>query len=302
MKPKGFILNSPVMAKTSILFKSLIFITSIMLLSDNSTGQSVAPGHYAAINGLHMYYELYGSGKPLVLIHGGGSTINSSFGRILPELAKKYRVIAVELQAHGRTRDIDRPLSFEQDADDVAALLGQLDVKSAAIFGFSNGATTAMQIAIRHPQMAERLVLASGLYKRSGTDPRFWDGFQHATLNDMPQSLKEAYLKVNPDPKGLQVMFDRDVKRMSDFKDMKDEDIRSVTIPALVLSSDRDVMTPEHSVEIYRLLSQGRLVILPGSHGEYMGVAESGAADMALPALTIKVVETFLDAPANSEK
>src|SRR5882724_11819519 len=106
-------------------------------------------GHHAMVNGLKMYHEIHGSGRPLVLIHGGGSTIASTFGRVLPELAKGHRVIAVELQAHGHTPDIDRPLSFEQDADDVAALLAQLAIGKADIMGFSNGGTTALQIAIR---------------------------------------------------------------------------------------------------------------------------------------------------------
>ncbi|HEY4155506.1 MAG TPA: alpha/beta hydrolase, partial [Puia sp.] len=125
-----------------------------MTLSGNTRGQSAVSGQYADIQDLHMYYELSGSGKPLVLIHGGGSTIESSFGRILPTLAKKYRIIAVELQAHGRTKDTGHPLSFERDADDVAGLLEHLNIKTAAIFGFSNGATTALQMAIRHPQQA----------------------------------------------------------------------------------------------------------------------------------------------------
>src|SRR5690242_9519656 len=94
-------------------------------------------GHYAAVNGLQMYYEIHGTGRPLVLIHGGGSTIDSTFGRILPEFAKNHQVIAVELQAHGHTRDIDRSLSFEQDADDVATLLAQLHIAKADIMGFS---------------------------------------------------------------------------------------------------------------------------------------------------------------------
>ena len=244
-----------------------------------------------------MYYELYGSGKPLVLIHGGGSTIESSFGRIIPVLAKKYRVIAVELQAHGRTRDINRPLSFEQDADDVDELLNQLNIKSAAIFGFSNGATTAIQMAIRHPQRVERLVLASALSKRSGIDTSFWEGFKHASLDVMPQALKDAYLKVSPDPEGLQTMFNRDVQRMRDFKDIRDEDVRSITVPALVLISGQDVVRPEHAVEMYRLLPRGGLMILPGAHGEWMGAVESSPVDNPLPALTLPMVEAFLDAP-----
>src|SRR5436190_1681597 len=123
------------------------------------------------MNGLKIYYEIHGSGRPLVLIHGGGSTIVSTFGRILPELAKTHRVIAVELQAHGHTPDIDRPLSFEQDADDVASLLRQLDIQKSDFMGFSNGGTTCLQIAIRYPALVNKLVLASTIYKRDGMQP-----------------------------------------------------------------------------------------------------------------------------------
>jgi len=111
-----------------------------------------APGQYASVNGLKMYYEIHGKGQPLVLIHGGGSTISTSFSRILPLFAQTRQVIAVELQAHGHTSDRDMPLRFEQDADDVAALLQQLHIAKASFLGFSNGANTAMQIGIRHPQ------------------------------------------------------------------------------------------------------------------------------------------------------
>src|SRR6267142_1431432 len=132
----------------------------IMLgLTDNVLAQST--GHYANVNGLKMYYEVHGNGFPLVLIHGGGSTIGTSFGRILPALAKTHKVIAIEMQAHGHTADIDRPLSFEQDADDVAELLRQLHVASADIFGFSNGASTTLEIAIRHPELVNKIIVAS---------------------------------------------------------------------------------------------------------------------------------------------
>src|SRR5436190_7519316 len=136
--------------------------------------ESQQTGHYAEVNGLKMYYEVHGSGRPLVLIHGGGSTIESTYGRVLPEFAKAHRVIAIELQAHGHTPDIDRPLSFEQDADDVASLLEQLKIEKAAIMGFSNGGTTALQLAIRHPGMISKLVLASTTYKREGMQPGFF--------------------------------------------------------------------------------------------------------------------------------
>src|SRR6186997_3462838 len=108
---------------------------------------------YAPVNGLNMYYEIHGTGTPLVLIHGGGSTIQTTFGRVLHSFAKTHKVIAVEMQAHGHTADIDRPLSFEQDADDVAELLKQLNIDKADIFGFSNGASTTLEIAIRHSEL-----------------------------------------------------------------------------------------------------------------------------------------------------
>ena len=160
-------------------------------------------GQYAVVNDLRIYYEIHGSGKPLVLLHGGGSTIQSTYGRVLPELAKTHLVIAVELQAHGHTLDIDRPLSFEQDADDVAALIRKLQIKKADFMGFSNGGTTCIQIAIRHPEIVNKLVLASTTYKREGMQPGFFDGFKHASLDNMPAQLKEAYLLANPDPSGL---------------------------------------------------------------------------------------------------
>src|ERR1700744_4498936 len=108
-------------------------------------------GQYAPINGLQLYYELHGSGHPLALLHGGGSSMTTTYGRILPLLARRHRVIGVDLQAHGRTRDNGRPLSFEQDADDLAALLDVLGIDKTDLMGFSNGATTALQFAIRHP-------------------------------------------------------------------------------------------------------------------------------------------------------
>lgn len=256
--------------------------------------QQNATGHYAAVNGLQLYYEMHGSGTPLVLLHGGGSTIESNYGRILPVLAKSHQVIAVELQAHGHTPDIDRPLSFEQDADDVAALLQQLDIKKADIMGFSNGATTSLQIAIRHPQLVNKLVLMAALYKRNGTIPGFFDGFEHVTLAHMPQPLQEAYLKANPDPKGLQTMFDRDVARMKNFKDIPDADIKAIQAPALVINGDAEVIRAEHAMELSRTLPHAKLAILPGGHGEYIGAAESNKQNSRMPEITVEIIEEFL--------
>jgi pimeloyl-ACP methyl ester carboxylesterase len=277
--------------------KTLLAILIMLQFTEITKAQS-AKG-YAHLAGLDMYYEVWGNGSPLVLIHGGGSTLESSFGKVIPSLAKKYKIIAVEMQAHGRTKDRNRPLSFEQDADDIAALLEQLHIPRASILGFSNGATTALQVAIRHPEKVERLVLASIITKRSGVGiPGFWEGFKKAHIDVMPQALKDAYFKVSPDPKGLQTMFERDVERMDNFKDIPDEAVRRVAVPALILNSEYDVATPEHSVELYRLLQHGRLLLVPGGHGEWLDAAESRKENNPLPALVLPMVERFLDAPA----
>src|ERR671935_3223680 len=120
-----------------------------------------AHGQYASVNGLTMYYEVHGAGRPLVLLHGALSAIGTSFGKVLPSLAKTRQVIAVEQQAHGHTADIDRPLTYEQMADDTAALLRHLEIGSADVYGYSLGGGVALQLAIRHPELVRKLVLVS---------------------------------------------------------------------------------------------------------------------------------------------
>jgi pimeloyl-ACP methyl ester carboxylesterase len=252
---------------------------------------------YADVNGIKMYYEIHGSGFPLVLIHGGGSTINTSFRKILPLLATTHMVIAVELQAHGHTSDRDTPESFGQDADDVAELLQQLDVKVADIFGFSNGGNSAMQLAIRHPQLPRKLILASSFYKRNGLYSEFWSGMENASFSDMPQLYKDEFLRINNQPAALMNMFKKDSQRMQTFKDWLDEDICSITAPALIVIGDQDVVTPEHAVEMYRLMSNARLAILPGTHGSYMGEAMTYNETSRIPELFVAMIEDFLLTP-----
>jgi len=227
---------------------------------------------YANVNGLRMYYELHGTqGFPLVLVHGGGSTITTTFGRILPMLARTHRVIAVEMQAHGHTRDIDRPFTFTQDADDIATLLDTLHVAKADVFGFSNGGTTALQVGIRHPGKVRRLIIASSNYKRDGMVDGFWEMMEKGTFADMPQIFKDELRKIDPSDAAAHALFDRDSKRMLAFKDIPDQDIKSIQAPTLVFDGDRDVVRVEHAVALSRLLPHGRVCILPGEHGEYFG-------------------------------
>lgn len=254
-------------------------------------------GKYAQVNGIKMYYEIHGSGSPLVLLHGGGSTMYTSFGKIMPELAKTHQVIAVELQAHGHTGDRDAPESFKQDADDVAELLRQLNISKADILGFSNGGQTTLELAIHHSDKVRKIIVASAFYKRSGAPAGFWDGFSSATLNNMPQIYRDEFLKINPDSAALLNMFNKDVQRMKNFKGWTDEEIRSIQAPALIVSGDHDVATPEHTVEMYRNISHSRLAILPGAHGQYLGEAMFPDPNNKLSELFVAMVNDFLAAP-----
>jgi pimeloyl-ACP methyl ester carboxylesterase len=230
---------------------------------------------YSDVNGLSMYYEIYGEGKPLVLIHGGGSTIETSFGNIIPLLASDRKLIGVELQAHGHTNDRDADLSFEQDADDVAALLLNLNLSKADFLGFSNGAHTAIELTLRHPQLVNRLILASTFTRRNAAPAGFWAGFEGATLDMMPSVLIEGYLKANNNEAGLLNMFNKDVHRMKNFKGWTNEQIKSIQFPTLIISGNQDVAPVEHAVEIHRLISNSQLAIFPGGHGTYLGTMES---------------------------
>ncbi|QEE48458.1 alpha/beta hydrolase [Flavobacterium alkalisoli] len=270
-----------------------LLILMVSLLFTKMSSQT-NQGQFATVNGLEMYYEIHGSGTPLVLIHGGGSTINSTYGNVLSQFAKKHKVIAVELQAHGRTKDRGVPLSFEQDADDVAALLQQLAIAKADIMGFSNGGTTALQIAIRHPEVVDKLILCSATYSRAGLVPGFFEGMKQVTIEMMPAQLKEAFLQVNPDKAALQVSFNRDVERMLNFKDIPEEKIKAVKAPALVINADKDVIVTEHALELSRLLADAQLTVLPGAHGEYIGEICSANQDSNEPKLTVELIEEFL--------
>jgi pimeloyl-ACP methyl ester carboxylesterase len=252
-------------------------------------------GH-APVNGINMYYEIHGEGNmPLVLIHGGGSTIETSFGVLLPLLAANNKIIAVELQAHGRTTDRNAPESFVQDADDVAALLKYLKIEKANILGFSNGGTTTLQIAIRHPQVINKIIVIAGAYKREGFMNGFFDFMKTATFDSMPQPLKDAYLKVTPNKEGLLTMFNKDKQRMIDFTDISDDAIHGIKAPALFMVADKDVITLEHTIVMSRLIEGASLIVLPGAHGRFFG--EMGAVNDGnkAPQATAILIHEFLE-------
>jgi len=256
---------------------------------------------YAEVHGLRMYYEIHGEGgTPLVLLHGAFSAIGTSFEALLPGLARGRQVIAIELQGHGRTADIDRPMSLEQLADDVAAALDQLGVAQADLFGYSMGAAVALQVAIRHPQAVRKLVLASVSYHQGGLHPGLMDGLGEMRPEMMHGSpWHEEYLRLAPDPDGFAALFAKKTAMDHNSKDIPADVIRAIAAPTLLIVGDSDIIQPEHAVELFRLLGGGvmgdmvglprsQLAILPGT----THVTLVSRADLLLA-----IVPPFLDAP-----
>lgn len=239
-----------------------------------------ARGNYASVNGLNMYYEIHGSqgtGRPLVLLHGALSAIGTSFGKVLPSLAKTRQIIVVEMQAHGRTADIDRPLTIEQMADDTAALLRHLKIEQADFFGYSMGAGVALEVAIQHPDLVRKLVLASITYNSDGFHPGLLAGMENLKPEDLAGSpWQEEYARTAPKPEDWPTLVAK-VKQMDqNFEDWPAEAIRSLKAPTLVMIGDSDIVRPEHAVEMFRLLGGGvagdvaglpnsQLAVLPGT-------------------------------------
>ncbi len=229
----------------------------------------VEKGH-KHVNGIRMYYEIYGSGKSLVLIHGGGGSILYDYKEIISRLENKFQLIGIDLQNHGMTDHRDIPETFEQDADDVAALLKELNIEKASFWGFSNGGSTVMQLAHRHPKIIDKLIVASAFYKKSGMMDGFFESMIDVTLESMPESLKINFLNLNSDFSKLENMFDKDSKRMQTFEDWDEKILTSIKAPALFISGDKDIIKPEHVVEMWRLVKGSQLMILPATHGSYM--------------------------------
>jgi pimeloyl-ACP methyl ester carboxylesterase len=254
---------------------------------------------YAHVNGLRMYYEIHGEGRPLVLIHGALSAIGTSFGKLIPDLARTHQVIALDQQAHGRTADVDRPLRIATMADDTIASLGQLGVGEADFFGYSMGAGVALDLAIRYPQAVDKLVLASVSFNRAGFHPGLLEGLALLTPEHLAGSpWQQEYAQVAPHPDAWATLLAK-VKAMNlEIGDWPADAIRSITAPTLIVLGDSDIIRPEHAVEMFRLLGGGvsgdtpqglpksRLAILPGTSHTMM-------VDRA--ALLLPMLSDFLD-------
>jgi pimeloyl-ACP methyl ester carboxylesterase len=241
--------------------KMLTVIMTSLVVSTVSLGQSTsdpkqpsAKTGYAPVNGLKMYYEVHGSGRPLVLLHGAFNTIDLAFGMLIPELSKTRQVIAVEMQGHGRTADIDRPFSFQTMAEDVAALLKYLKTDSADLFGYSMGGGVALQLAIRHPQMVRKLIVASAVYKYEGWTPETRAILPTLTPEIFEGSpIKTEYDRLAPDPRHWTQFVNKMKQFVTTPYDFTAEKIRTIKSPTLIITGDGDGVLPEHAVEMFRL-------------------------------------------------
>ena len=260
-------------------------------------------GQYVAVNNLKQYYETHGQGQPLILLHGGLGGVRM-FEQILPGLAENRQVVAVELQAHGHTADIDRPLSFESMADDVAALIAHLGLRQVDIFGYSLGGGVALQTTIRHPDLIRKLIVLSAPCKRQGWYPEVLEGM--AAMNAASAQMmigsppQQAYVAVAPHPEGFPVLVEKTGQLLRQDYDWSAE-FAAITAPTLLIFGDADSVRPEHIVEMFQLRGGGkqdagwdgskmphsRLAVLPATL--HYNIFDS---PLLLPVLT-----PFLDAP-----
>jgi pimeloyl-ACP methyl ester carboxylesterase len=264
---------------------ALIAASAILLASPinvaaqaDSTTASASPvtTGYAPVNGLRMYYEIHGAGEPLVVIHGAYMTIET-LGPIVSMLALERQVIAVELQGHGHTADIDRPLSYELLADDTAGLVRHLGIQSADVFGYSLGGGVALQLALRHPELVRKLVVASAPFASDGQYPEVLASVDMITPELFAGTpIMSEYERVAPDPQAFPALVSKLKALDSEPFAWPAEDIRTISAPTLVVIGDSDAVRPEHAVELFRLLGGGvmgdltempksQLAVLPGS-------------------------------------
>jgi len=260
---------------------------------------------YAPVGGLELYYELHGQGPPLVLLHGAFMTIDL-MGPLLQGLAETRQVIAVELQGHGRTADIDRPLTYEQMADDTAGLLRHLGVDSADVVGYSMGGGVALQLAIRHGSLVRRLVVASATFRSDGMPAEALAAFPTITPELFAGSpIEEAYLRLAPNPDDFPKLVEKMTRLDTTEFAWPEEDIRAISAPTLIVLGDSDGVRLEHAVEFFRLrgggvmgdlagMPESQLAVLPGtSHFVPPGVGLLDRADWL-----VVMIRPFLDPPA----
>ena len=260
--------------------------TAALVAAGTAFAQEVPEGNRVEINGMQMYYEVSGAGGPMIVLHGSYMNI-PGMGEIVGRLAETHRVYALELQGHGRTTDIDRPITYPNLAGDVAAFMEAIGIEKADVFGYSMGAVTGLRLAIDHPEKVDQLVFASGAYDFEGWQPAFREFIPQMTVEmftAMP--MAEEYKALAPDPDGFPALAEKLIALEKEPMAWGDE-VAALDMPVLIIAGDADASTLEHNVELFRLLGGGvmgdlgqplpasRLAILPAtSHTAVIGQAD----------------------------
>jgi pimeloyl-ACP methyl ester carboxylesterase len=268
-------------------------------------------GRYARVNGLDLYYEIRGGGQPLILLPGCFMTIEA-MGEIVTQLAETRRVIGVELQGHGHTADIERPLRFELMADDIAALIMHLGLDQADIFGFSLGGGVGLQTAIRHPEVVRKLALASTAFKRDGWYPEVLAGMTSISVETFAGTpIHEAYLKTSPSPEAWPTFVAKVRQLLSEDYDWA-EGVAALKTPILILVGDADGLRLAHAVEFFGLLGGGKadgdLIGLPPAeltvfpNTTHVGWAPPYHGIMTRTQLLLPIITEFFDSPMPEAK
>ncbi|WP_248447169.1 alpha/beta fold hydrolase [Sinorhizobium meliloti] len=277
------------------MFRSAL-IAATLLVAGATLARSEPAGNRVKVNGMEMYYEVSGEGDPLIVLHGAYMNI-PSMGTIIPKLAETHKVYAIEFQGHGRTTDIDRPITYPNLADDVAAFMDAVKIEKADVFGYSMGAAAGLQLAIRHPEKVDKLATASVAYDAEGWQPAFKAFIPRMSVEmfvNMP--FAEDYRKLAANPDGFPELV-RKLIALEKEPMAWEADVRALKTPVLIITGDADVATLEHSVALFRLLGGGvmgdmgkplpasRLAVLP---------ATSHTAVISQPELLHAFVEPFL--------
>lgn len=278
---------------------SRIIIAAALLLAFPAVAQAQAAtgtGARVDVNGMKMYYEVSGQGDPIVVLHGAYMNI-PSMGEIIPLLAQNHTVYALEFQGHGRTTDIDRPITYPNLADDVAAFMDAVDLQQADVFGYSMGAAAGLQLAIRHPEKVDQLIAASVAYDAEGWQQAFRDFIPQMTVEMFTQMpFAEEYRQLAADPDGFPALVEKLIALEKEPMAWG-PDVEALETPVLLVFGDADVATLEHSVAMFRLLGGGEMgdmgQSLPASRLAIMP-ATSHTAVITQPELLMSYIGPFL--------
>lgn len=287
---------------TRTILMTLFMLTTFVIKAGAQQAKASSPvtlksSGYAPVNGLKMYYEIHGEGQPLVLLHGAYMTIDLNWSQLIPELAKTHKIIALEMQGHGHTADIDRPITHKALADDVAGLLQYLKIDSADVLGYSLGGTVAYAFAIQHPVMVKKLVLVSTVYKFHGWLKEVTDAFQTFKPEFFDNTpLKTAYEKVAPDPGHWKAFLSKYMAYGKQDFDFGADNVKAIKSPILFIMGDNDGVSLEHKAEMYRAAGGGVIGDMAGLPKSQLAIFP-GTTHMSLMMQTPKllaVIEPFL--------